>query len=177
MMIAIGLLLLRLTLGLIFLLHGAQKLFGVFGGHGPVATTHFMNTLGLHPARWWASLAAWGECAGGLLLVLGLFTPLAALLIVAVMLVAILKVHAEKGFWNSQGGYEYNLVLSALATVLGLVGAGAFSLDALFGLSVLSPTLFLLGLPLLVLLGVLLHRPTSAWFQKRRHSSPVGPEL
>ena len=173
MMIAIGLLLLRLTLGLIFLLHGAQKLFGVFGGHGLAGTTQFMNMLGLHPAKWWATFAAWGEFVGGLLLVLGLFTPLAALLVLAVMLVAILKVHASKGFWNSQGGYEYNLVLSALATVLGLVGAGAFSLDALLGLSALSPNLFLLGLPLLILLGVLVHQPTSAWFQKRWHSSHV----
>ena len=123
MMITIGLLLLRLALGFVFLLHGAQKLFGVFGGHGLAATTQFVNMLGLHPARWWATIAAWGEFVGGLLLVLGLFTPLAALLAVAVMLVAILKVHASKGFWNSQGGYEYNLVLSALATVLGLVGS------------------------------------------------------
>src|SRR5256712_10312882 len=166
MMIAIGLLLLRLTLGLIFLLHGAQKLFGVFGGHGLTGTTQFMNMLGLHPAKWWATVSAWGEFVGGLLLVLGLFTPLAALLIVAVMLVAIMKVHASKGFWNSQGGYEYNLVLSALATVLGLFGAGAFSLDALLGLDVLSPTLFLLGLPLLILLAVVVELPVSAWFQK-----------
>lgn len=171
MMIAIGLLLLRLTLGLIFLLHGAQKLFGVFGGCGLAATTQFMNMLGLHPAKWWATIAAWGEFVGGLLLVLGLFTPLAALLVVAVMLVAIMKVHARKGFWNSQGGYEYNLVLSALATVLGLVGAGAFSLDAVFGLGVLSPNLFLLGLPLLILLAVVVELPASAWFQKRWHSS------
>jgi putative oxidoreductase len=173
MLIAIGLLLLRLAPGLIFLLHGAQKLFGVFGGHGLGGTTQFMNMLGLRPAKWWATIAAWGEFVGGLLLVLGLFTPLAALLVLAVMLVAILKVHASKGFWNSQGGYEYNLVLSALATVLGLVGAGAFSLDALLGLSALSPNLFLLGLPLLILLGVLVHQPTSAWFQKRWHSSHV----
>jgi putative oxidoreductase len=163
MMIAIGLLLLRLTLGLIFLLHGAQKLFGVFGGCGLAATTQFMNMLGLHPAKWWATIAAWGEFVGGLLL--------AALLVVAVMLVAIMKVHARKGFWNSQGGYEYNLVLSALATVLGLVGAGAFSLDAVFGLGVLSPNLFLLGLPLLILLAVVVELPASAWFQKRWHSS------
>jgi putative oxidoreductase len=171
MMIAIGLLLLRLTLGLIFLLHGAQKLFGVFGGHGLAGTTQFMSMLGLHPAKWWATIAAWGEFVGGLLLVLGLFTPLAALLIIAAMLVAIMKVHASKGFWNSQGGYEYNLVLSALATVLGLVGAGAFSLDAVLGLGGLSPTLFLLGLPLVILLAVVVQRPVSAWFQKQWHSS------
>ena len=177
MMIAIGLLLLRLALGLIFLLHGAQKLFGVFGGHGLAGTTQFMTMLGLHPARWWATIATWGEFVGGLLLALGLFTPLAALLVLAVMLVAILKVHAGKGFWNNQGGYEYNLVLSALATVLGLVGAGAFSLDALFGLGALSPTLFLLGLPLLILLAVVVELPSSAWLQKRWHSSHVGPEL
>src|SRR2546422_9174714 len=173
MMIAVGLLLLRLTLGLIFLWHGAQKLLGVFGGHGLAGTTQFMNILGLHPAKWWATIAAWGEFVGDLLLVLGWFTPLAVLLVLAVMLVAILKVHAGKGFWNSQGGYEYNLVLSVLATVLGLVGAGAFSLDALLGLSALSPNFFLLGLPLLILLGVLVQQPASSWLQKRWHSSHV----
>lgn len=68
MLIAIGLLLLRLALELIFLLHGAQKLFGVFGGHGLAGTTQFMNMLGLHPAKWWATIAAWGEFIGGLLL-------------------------------------------------------------------------------------------------------------
>lgn len=171
MMIAIGLLLLRLILGLVFLLHGAQKLFGVFGGHGLTGTTQFMNALGLHPAKWWATVAALGEFVGGLLLVLGLFTPLAALLVLAVMLVAILKVHVRKGFWNSQGGYEYNLVLSVLATVLGLVGAGVFSLDAVFGLGTLSPNLFLLGLPLLILFGVVVQLSTGSWFQKRWHSS------
>src|SRR5260370_30496276 len=111
MMIAIGLLLLRLTLGLIFLLHGAQKLFGVFGGHGPGGTMHFMNTLGLHPAEWWASLAAWGEFAGGLLLVLGLFPPLAALLTAAGNLASLLKLPSERVFWHSQGGYDYEPVL------------------------------------------------------------------
>src|SRR2546427_8113055 len=108
MMIAIGLLLLRLTLGLIFLLHGAQKLFSVFGGHGLAATTQLINTLGLHPAKWWATIAAWGEFVGGLLLVLGLFSPLAGLLIVAVMMEAILKLDARQGFWDNQGGYAYN---------------------------------------------------------------------
>src|SRR5579859_2105539 len=112
MMIAIGLLLLRLTLGIIFCLHGAQKLFGVFGGYGLSATAQFMDQLGFHPAKWWATTAALAEFVGGLLLVLGLGMPLGALLIIAVMLVAISRVHWSKGFWNSQGGYEYNLVLT-----------------------------------------------------------------
>lgn len=92
---------------------------------------------------------------GGLLLALGLFTPLASLFIIGVMLVAITRVHWNKGFWSSQGGYEYNVVLIALAVVLGLLGAGAYSLDAVFGFFMPEPQIFLYGLlALLILLAV-----------------------
>jgi putative oxidoreductase len=107
MMIAVGLLLLHLVLGLIFLGHGSQKLFGLFGGKGLAGTTQMMNSLGLCPARWWALVAALGEFLGGLLLALGLLTRIGAPLIIGVMLVAIGKVHWSKGFWNSQGGIEF----------------------------------------------------------------------
>lgn len=169
MQLAIGLLLLHVTLGLIFFAHGGQKLFGVFGGQGLQGTTHFLEMLGLHPAKWWALAAAVGETLGGLLMALGLFTPLATLLIAAVMLVAMLRVHAQKGFWNSRGGYEYNLVLLVLAVALSLTGAGTFSLDALIGLGALNPAWFLAGLLFLVILGLLVWQPTVAWVQKRWH--------
>lgn len=155
MMMALSLLLLRLVIGLIFVGHGAQKLFGIFGGHGLAGTTQFMSQLGLHPAKGWAIIAALAEFVGGLLLALGLFTPLASLFIIGVMLVAITRVHWNKGFWSSQGGYEYNVVLIALAVVLGLLGAGAYSLDAVFGFFVPEPQIFLYGLlALLILLAV-----------------------
>lgn len=135
MMIAVGLLLLHLVLGLIFLGHGSQKLFGLFGGKGLAGTTQMMNSLALRPAQWWALVGALGEFLGGLLLALGLLTPIGALLIIGVMLVAIGKVHWSKGFWNSQGGIEFPLTLMTMALALGLAGPGAYSLDAVFGIN------------------------------------------
>ncbi len=174
MMIALGLLILRLVLGLIFMGHGSQKLFGAFGGHGLVGTRQIMENLGLRPTTFWATIAALGEFVGGLLLVLGLFMPLGALIVIGVMLTAIAKVHWRKGFWNSQGGYEFNLALTAMAVAPGFMGAGAWSLDAVFGFSAPEPLTFLIGLLVLVVLllvtiplaaaaehrsGSLLHRP------------------
>lgn len=172
MQLALGLLLLRLTFGLIFFAHGAQKLFGWFGGQGLQGTINMTEMLGLRPAKWWACAAAVGEALGGLLMTLGLFTPLAALLIAASMLVAILRVHAPKGFWNSQGGYEYNLVLFVFAIAFALIGAGTSSLDAFFGFGPLNPGWFLMGLLFLVILGLLVWLPTVSWIQKRWHVFP-----
>ena len=134
MLADLGLLGLRLALGLVFLGHGAQKGFGAFGGPGLEGTTGFIGSLGLRPARFWALAAAGGELLAGLLLVLGLFTPLAALLVVATMAVAIAKVHGTKGFFLQNGGYEYNLVLLISALALAATGPGALSIDGLLGL-------------------------------------------
>ena len=131
----VGLLLLRLTLGLVFLGHGAQKAFGAFGGPGFVGATGFIGSVGLRPARFWTALAVSGELVAGLLFVLGLLTPVAGLLVLATMAVAIAKVHGPKGFFVQNGGYEYNLVLIIAAVALALVGPGAFSLDHLLGLA------------------------------------------
>jgi hypothetical protein len=87
--------------------------------------------LGLRPAALWAALAGLAELLGGAGLALGLLTPVAAALIAAVMLFAMALVHAEKGLWATAGGYEYNLVLLAAATAVGLHGAGRYALDAL----------------------------------------------
>jgi putative oxidoreductase len=130
----LGLLVLRLVVGLLFMGHGAQKLWGMFGGHGLAGTGGFFEGLGLRPGRLHASLAGFAEFAGGLLLALGLLTPLAAAMLSAVMLMAISTVHASKGIWATEGGYEYNLVLLAAAFAVSATGAGRWSLDHVLGL-------------------------------------------
>jgi putative oxidoreductase len=131
----LGLLVLRLTVGLLFMGHGAQKLWGLFGGHGLEGTGGFFEGLGLRPGRFHASLAGIAELSGGLMLALGLLTPLAAAILSAVMLMAIWTVHAKKGLWATEGGYEYNLVLLASAFAVTAVGPGRWSLDHVLGIS------------------------------------------
>jgi len=123
----LGLLALRLVLGAVFLGHGALKV-GAFGGPGFEGATGFIGSLGFRPARLWTALAVSGELAAGALFVLGILTPLAALLAIATMLVAIVKVHGPKGFFVQNGGYEYNLVLVVAALTLAAVGPGTLSL-------------------------------------------------
>ena len=129
----LALLFLRLVVGLLFVGHGTQKAFGWLGGHGIAGTAGFMEQLGLKPGRLHATAAAFGETVGGLLVLLGLWTPIGAALIVAVMLVAIKTVHLAKGVWNSNGGYEYPLTLIAVALLLAAYGPGAYTLPALLG--------------------------------------------
>jgi putative oxidoreductase len=135
MWVDLGLLLLRLTLGAVFLAHGAQKAFGAFGGPGFQGATGFIGSLGFRPARLWTALAVGGELLAGALLVLGLLTPLAGVLVLATMTVAIAKVHGPKGFFVQNGGFEYNLVLIIAALALVASGPGALSLDHLLGLA------------------------------------------
>ena len=132
----LGLLVIRLVVGLLFVGHGTQKLFGWFGGHGREGTGQFFDALGLRPGRHHALAAGVAEAGGGLLLALGLVTPLAAAAITAVMTTAILTVHGAKGIWNSNGGFEFNLVLLAAAFAITGVGAGAWSLDHALSLDV-----------------------------------------
>ena len=127
-----GLLILRLVVGLLFAGHGAQKLFGWFGGHGLGGTEGLFETLGLKPARLHAKAAGLAEFVGGLLLVVGLFTPVAAAALIAVMVAAVMTVHLPKGLWAAGGGYEYNLVLATAAFALAGTGAGNLSLDHAF---------------------------------------------
>jgi putative oxidoreductase len=131
----LGLVILRFVVGLTLAAHGAQKLLGWFGGYGLDGTGQFMETLGFHPGRRHAALAGLAEAGGGVLLALGLFTPLGAALIASVMLVAIFTVHLKNGFFTASGGYEYNLVLAAAAVSIAFIGPGAFSIDALLGYS------------------------------------------
>src|SRR6185436_4582103 len=105
----LGLLLLRLVVGLTFAAHGAQKLFGWFGGYGLEHTGRGFEQLGFLPGRRHALAAGLGEVGAGLLLAAGLLTPLAGAIVFAVMLVAAVSVHGKGGFFASSGGYEYNL--------------------------------------------------------------------
>jgi putative oxidoreductase len=114
---------------LLFVGHGAQKLFGVLGGHGIEGTGGFFESLGLRPGRLHATAAGAAELIGGALLALGLLLPLGAALIVAVMTTAIITVHFQKGIWNADGGFEFNAVLIAVALVLAAVGGGEYALD------------------------------------------------
>jgi putative oxidoreductase len=126
----LGRLFLRGVVGPLFVGHGTQKLFGWFGGHGLDGTGGFFENLGLRPGKRHATAAGAAETTGGVLLTLGAATPVAATMISAIMLTAIRKVHFAKGPWATQGGYEYNLALIALATALVETGPGRFSVDA-----------------------------------------------
>ena len=148
----LALLVLRLVVGLFFVGHGAQKLWGAFGGHGIAGTSQFFESIGIRPGKRNALAAGWSEFLGGALLALGLFTPLAALLIISVMTTAILAVHAKNGPWVTDSGFEYNLVLVAIAFVVA-ANPGDWSLDAAFGLGEIHGTAFALGALALGVIG------------------------
>ncbi len=129
----LALFVLRLVVGLLFVGHGAQKLFGVFGGGGLEGTSGMFDNIGLSPGWLHARIAATAEFAGGALIALGLFTPFAAAALIGVMVAAITTVHAKNGIWNTNQGYEFNLVMIAAVFALAGVGSGAWSLDNAFG--------------------------------------------
>ncbi|SEU11865.1 DoxX family protein [Paenibacillus sp. NFR01] len=129
-MVSVGLLVIRLVIGVIFIGHGAQKLFGWFGGYGPKGTGGWMESIGIKPGVAMAVTAGLLEFVGGLLFAAGLLTPLAALFIAGAMLGAIVKVHAPNGFWSTANGVEFPLILLAVAVGVAVTGAGSISLDA-----------------------------------------------
>jgi len=130
----LGLLVLRLVVGLLMIGHGTQKLFGWFAGHGPARTGTFFDSLGLRPGTRMALAAGAAEATGGVLIAAGLLTPVGAALLSAVMITAIWSVHRPAGLWAAEGGYEYNLVLLASLFALSAVGPGNWSLDHALGL-------------------------------------------
>lgn len=132
---SIGILILRLVVGLTLAAHGAQKLFGWFGGPGVTKTAAGFEKLGFVPGRRKAFMAGLTEIGSGLLLALGLATPAAAALVFAVMVVAGVSAHLKQGFFLQNHGYEYTLILGLAGLSVAFTGAGSLSLDALVGLS------------------------------------------
>lgn len=129
-MMDLGLLIIRLVIGVLFIGHGAQKLFGWFGGYGVKGTGGWFDSIGMKPGVTMALLAGLTELFGGLLFALGLLTPLAGIMIAGTMLMAIIKVHAPNGLWSTANGYEYNLTLLAVAIGMALIGPGQYAIDA-----------------------------------------------
>ena len=126
----------RLIVGLLFAAHGAQKLFGWFGGGGLIGTTQAFRDLGYPKPRAMTFLAGASELFGGLMLLSGLLFPLACAAIIGLMLNAIVAAHARNGLWSHNGGFEYPLVLVAVATSLAFTGPGAPSLDDAMGIDI-----------------------------------------
>jgi putative oxidoreductase len=147
----VGILILRIVLGAVFLGHGSQKLFGWFGGRGLAGHAKFMEALGLRPARVFGTISGLGEFLGGLGVLAGFLTPLAVWGIIGAMAVATIKVHWTHGFWNHDGGLEYPLVLAALAFVIGLIGPGRFSLDHALAIRLQEPLTLVAGFVLTAL--------------------------
>jgi len=137
----IAFLIVRLILGLSFMAHGAQKLFGWFGGGGITGTGDFFEGLGFRPGRAFAAMAAVCETLGGFLTLLGAGGALGPVLIVLVMLTAIGSVHYKKGFFVAGGGWELNSAYIAGAVALAYAGNGLYSVDNWLGLHVLTDPL------------------------------------
>ncbi|MFI9802789.1 DoxX family protein [Streptomyces sp. NPDC052301] len=127
-----GILLLRLTFGLLMAAHGAQKLFGIFGGHGLTATGKGFAALGYHPGKVFAAICGGSEFLGGLGLAAGLLTPLAAAAVIGVMINAMVTVTAAHGLWETNGGVEYSVCISVVALVIAALGPGRLALDRFF---------------------------------------------
>lgn len=119
----------RIGAGVIFTAHGAQKLFGWFGGYGLEGTAGWMESIGLAPGTLMAALAGGAEFFGGLLLIAGLLVRPTAVVLAVTMLVAIITVHLQNGLFMSNGGYEFGLALLVISVGLAIRGAGSLSLD------------------------------------------------
>jgi putative oxidoreductase len=150
----LALLVLRVVVGLLFVAHGAQKLFGSFGGGGLNGTADMFDAIGLRPPRLHAAAAGASEFVGGALLALGLVAPIGAALVIAVMTAAIVSVHWSNGLWNTNGGFEYNAVVIAVAFAIAGVGSGKWSLDHVLGIDWMSTVWALVALGAGVLGGV-----------------------
>lgn len=160
--LALGLLILRLGAGLTIAAHGAQKLFGWFEGPGFNKLAKGFQNQGFKPALFWVFLVILGEFGGGLSVAFGLLTPLGAAGIFGAMFMAIFKSHWKNGFFNSKRGLEFPLSLLTMTIVIGIIGPGSYSLDALFGIALPETLLFciLAAAALLVdIIGLIVSRP------------------
>jgi putative oxidoreductase len=142
----LGLTAFRVVIGATMFAHGAQKLFGWFGGPGPDALGQAFEGMGLKPGKRNAIIAGASEAGGGLLLASGFLTPVGSAATIGVMSQAVETVHKEKGFFVTEGGYEYNLALAAAALMLADLGPGPVSLDRALGTEVKGPLIALAAL-------------------------------
>ena len=127
---SLGLLVLRVVIGLTLAAHGAQKAFGWWSGPGPHGWRSGMERMGMRPSPLWAVLSTAAELVGGLLLALGLLTPFAVAVLVAQSLVIIFHVHWPRGFFSQGGGFEYPLAILATVVAIAGTGPGSYSLDS-----------------------------------------------
>ncbi|MBO0796611.1 MAG: DoxX family protein [Ktedonobacteraceae bacterium] len=165
MTLGLGLLILRVVAGLTIAAHGAQKLFGWFGGSGFTQTVNMQERMNFKPPLLWALLVILGEFGGGLSLACGFLTPLGAAGIFGAMLMAMLKVHWKNGFFSSKGGFEFPLLLMGVAVGIGIAGPGDYALDTLLGIALPTPLLFIIlaVVALLVdIVGLIISRPAPA---------------
>jgi len=125
-----GITILRILVGIIFMAHGSQKLFGMFGGYGLEGTGQYMASLGLNPGYLMALLSGSAEFFGGLALFLGLLVRPAAVVLIVMLVVAILSVHIHNGLFMANNGYEFGLALLGGAIAVLFEGAGRISLDS-----------------------------------------------
>ena len=130
----VGILLVRLAVGMTFAAHGAQKVLGWWGGPGFDGWSGGIARMGLRPAWLWAAISAGVELVGGLLLALGLLTPIASALIAAQSTYIVIRAHFPRGFWNAKGGIEFPLQLLAGSLLVVAAGPGLIALDSVFGL-------------------------------------------
>ena len=130
-----GLVIGRVVFGGLMAAHGAQKYFGWFGGYGLDAVGGMFESLGFRPGRLFAGAAAVSEMASGLLIAAGLLGPIGPALMLSVMIVAAVSVHWQHGLFAMTNGIEVPLLYAAVAALLALTGPGAYSLDAVLGLT------------------------------------------
>lgn len=177
-MISLALLILRLVVGLTVAAHGAQKLLGWFGGGGVKGTRAMVTRMQFRPVELWTWALILGEFGGGLLLALGLLSPIGNFGILGAMAIAIWVVHVPKGFWNTKGGIEFPLQIAGVAFALSLTGPGEYSLDNWLHIALPEPATWIvmaIGLIIVVLAGLETRRRAIRETAARAAAASTGP--
>ncbi len=174
----LAVLILRAVLGSLLTGHGAQKLFGWFGGPGLQGTSEWMESIELRPGRPWAAMAGLSEFGGGVLMVLGLLNPVGPLGAIGSMVMASVKVHSGQPIWVTEGGAELPLTNMAIATALMLNGPGKYSLDRAIGIRWPRWIVAMIGLMIIALTVTIATRgmPPSQEAEDEPHEELAGEE-